>query len=330
MPTLPPSPPPPPFVGEIATGPLMGTFGILLLYGMNVMQAYQYYTTFDSDRIFIKILVGIILALESLHLALGAHYNYYYLIEHYGQPEYILRIVWSDWLSSFTGFWISWLVNLFFVRRIYVLSKRLSISIIIGILATVRPAIGFTASTFPIIYPDWVTFRKHVQWMFITGLSIGLATDFLIAFAISFYLLRGRDTSVPSTRNIVRLLLWYTINTTGILSFFAVVEFIFLLRSPQTLVFLGLFQIQIQLYANCFLASLNARQNLRKRNMTHVAHATPMATLKAATVVTSNPGTNTTDLGTTTAGLGSRGETVIRSMGESDDVNISTEKVVAI
>jgi hypothetical protein len=49
-----------------------------------------------------------------------------------------------------------------------------------------------------IIYPDWVTFRKHVQWMFITGLSIGLATDFLIAFAISFYLLRGRDISVPS------------------------------------------------------------------------------------------------------------------------------------
>jgi hypothetical protein len=56
-----------------------------------------------------------------------------------------------------------------------------------------------------------------------------------------------------------------------------------------------------------------------------------MATLKAATVhVTSDMGTNT---GTATADLGSGGETVIRSLGESGesgDVNMSTEKVVAI
>src|SRR5262245_53290258 len=47
-------------------------------------------------------------------------------------------------------------------------------------------------------YPEWNVFHQHVQWMFITGLSIGLAVDFLIAFAVSFYLLKGRDTDVPS------------------------------------------------------------------------------------------------------------------------------------
>jgi hypothetical protein len=57
-----------------------------------------------------------------------------------------------------------------------------------------------------------------------------------------------------------------------------------------------------------------------------------MATLKAAPVhvTSSDLGTNTTDPGTATADLGSRGETVIRNLGESADVNISTEKVVAV
>jgi hypothetical protein len=91
-----------------------------------------------------------------------------------------------------------------------------------------------TSPSFP--YPDWAVFHQHVQWMFITGLSVGVAVDFLIAAAISYYLVKGRKNGIQSyvsldsycsenakhisssTQNIVNILLWYTIDTTAILT----------------------------------------------------------------------------------------------------------------
>jgi hypothetical protein len=87
-----------------------------------------------------------------------------------------------------------------------------------------------------LVYPEWAVFHEHVQWMFITGLSVGLAVDCLIAGTLSYYLLKNRDATTRSwvsisallpgdllsrghsTRNIVNILLWYTINTTAILT----------------------------------------------------------------------------------------------------------------
>jgi len=250
---------------DLALGPSAGTYGILLLYGMTITQAYQYYTNYGSDRIPLKAFVGVILTLESLHLALACHYVYFYLIQHYGETEHLLRIVWSIFLSGRIGFVVAWLVNMFYVRRIYLLSSRNPwLSIFIAALATVRPAFGFVGSSFVSSYPEWAAFSKHAHSFFIAGLSVGLAGDFLIAFTVSYYLLKARDTSIPSTRNIVNLLLWYTINTTAILTFFAVFELVFLVVQPNTLAFFGFFQVQIQLYANCFLTTLNARKSLHR------------------------------------------------------------------
>jgi hypothetical protein len=264
-----------------------------------------------------KALVGVVLVLESLVLSCCCHYIYYYLIQHYGQPQHIVRTVWSVWLSDEIGFVIAWLVNMFFVRRIYVLSNRkLWLAVLIGALATIRPGFGFAATTFAYSDPLWTVFHARVQWMFISGLSVGISTDFLIAFAISYYLVKGRDTNIASTRNIVNLLLRYTINSTVILAFFAALEMIFLLSEPHTLVFLGLFQIQIQLYANCFLATLNARQSLQQ-NITSVSNVTPLSTLRASTRQNVSHIT-TADMGIKTDAFN------IQSTG---DVNISTEKV---
>jgi hypothetical protein len=51
---------------------------------------------------------------------------------------------------------------------------------------------------YSIRYPNWAVFRGRVQWMFITGLSIGLAVDFLVAFAVSFYLFKAQGSGIPS------------------------------------------------------------------------------------------------------------------------------------
>jgi hypothetical protein len=42
-----------------------------------------------------------------------------------------------------------------------------------------------------VFYTDWTNYDRHVQWMFIAGLSVGFAVDSLIFFSVSFYRLRG-------------------------------------------------------------------------------------------------------------------------------------------
>jgi hypothetical protein len=313
--------PPPSFVKDISLGLLMGTYGILLLYGMTVMQAYQYYTNFPKDRLLLKALVALIITLETVTLALSCHHNYYYLIEHYGEPKLLIKVVWSIRVAVEISFIIAWLVNMFFVRRIYVMSmKKLWIAIPIAIVVTIRPAFGIAANNYSFKYPEWKEFHDHVQWMLITGLSIGLFADFLIASTLSFYLLQNRETSIPSTRNLVNILLWYTINTTAILTFFAAIEMIFLLAQPKTLTFLGLFSIQIQMYANCFLTTLNARHALRRG----VRDVTPMVTTLNVAVRTEN------QTRMSAANIGVKTDAFLSSRSDNEEQSFNVEKPTAV
>jgi hypothetical protein len=113
-----------------------------------------------------------------------------------GELHCIARII-SSWSS--TRFWTEYVsireyTVLFDIDINYVISR--------GFLRVcLRQLCVFSSlyhKLYSIRYPNWVIFRGQVQWMFITGLSIGLAVDFLVAFAVSFYLLKGQGSRFPS------------------------------------------------------------------------------------------------------------------------------------
>jgi hypothetical protein len=43
------------------------------------------------------------------------------------------------------------------------------------------------------LYPEWRVYKQHAQWLMIAGLSLGLGVDCVIAFCVSYFLLRGRN-----------------------------------------------------------------------------------------------------------------------------------------
>jgi hypothetical protein len=206
----------------------------------------------EQDSIQMKLLVTFVFVMETVHTALVAHYVVYYLVEHFGDLQVLTQIPRTLGASVVVGFLVAWTVNQFFVRRIYILSrKNWWLAAIISILATVRPAFGLTAAAFTIMYPEWVAFKEHAQWIMMTGLSLGLVVDCLITFCVSYQLLKGRNTIFGHTRNIINTLLKYCINTGAILTIFALMELVGLAASTKSLAFLGAFQIQIQRV--CFL-----------------------------------------------------------------------------
>jgi len=305
---------PPAIVRNLSLGPFIGTLITWLLYGATAMQTYQYYNTYVQDPKRVKALVAFIFALETIHTSLADHYTYWYLIEHFGETERLMDISWSVGPSVIVGFVIAWTVNQFFVRRIYVLSKKnLWLSITIGVLATIRPVNGFAVAALLFVYPQWPIFKHHAETMMIVGLSLGLLVDCLIALTVSYFLVQNRNTTIASTRSIINSLLKYTLNTGVILMVFAALELIGLLALPKTLSFLGLFQIQIQLYANCFLTNLNARDAIRRDN-------TPMVNLSS-----DHARHNRTQA--SSAGIEIKTETFVAVDGERRKSGLSMEKI---
>jgi len=233
------------------------------------MQTYQYFSIYGlKDSIQMKALVALVFSLETASTGLAGYHIENALIENFADYKPLSYIDWSIRTSVMVGFTIAFVVNQFFVRRIYLLSKKnIWLSLAIAILATVRPAFGFAAAGLSITYNNWNAFKNHAQWVMVTGLSLGLFVDCVISLCVAFYLLKGRSTTI---RPIINILLRYTINTGAILSVFAVLELVVLAAFPRTVAFLGLFQVQIQLYANCFLTNLNARQSIRDETMSRV------------------------------------------------------------
>jgi hypothetical protein len=171
---------------------------------------------------------------------------------------------WSLSVAAIFGFIIGWMVNLFFVWRIWLLSKSVWATCIIGGLATTRAAFGITVCYYTWPYPNWNDFRVHAYPYILAGLSLGVVVDCLITLAVSRQLLKGR-TGAQDTDALINRLLGYTLNTGFITSLFAIIEIITFLTSPHSLVFMSFVFVQNKLYANCLLATLNARRELRAR-----------------------------------------------------------------
>jgi hypothetical protein len=240
---------------------LLGTLATVWLYGATCIQVHQYYNNVGSDRFLLKFSVGFIFALETAHVALCSYFYYVATIENYGALTFDAR---SAVVSFYIGVVIAWIVNLFFIYRIYILSKKnLWLSVVVSIVATIRPTFGFVIVILAIIFRS-VPFGEHARWIMTTSVAFEVLVDGLIAICISYFLLRGRNKLIVSTCGIINRLLMSTLHTGIILMIFASFELLEVVHWPYTsAATLAIFHIQVQLYANCFLTMLNARHEIR-------------------------------------------------------------------
>jgi hypothetical protein len=242
----------------------MGTLFAMLLYGIICLQSHLYFQHYPKDPWFMKSVVGVIWLLETIQIVLSIYYMDVYLIVNFDFPQALTFCEWSLSVAAIFGFVIGWMVNLFFVSRIWLLSKNLWVTCFIGALATIRAAFGITVCYYTFPYPSWLDFRTHAYPYILAGLSLGVVVDCLITLAVSRQLIKGR-TGISDTDVLLKRLLGYTLNTGFITSLFAIIEIITFVTSPHTLVFLSFVFVQNKLYANCLLATLNARNDLRAR-----------------------------------------------------------------
>ncbi|KAF9479980.1 hypothetical protein BDN70DRAFT_932096 [Pholiota conissans] len=109
----------------------VGIFLVWALFGVLSTQTYLYFKTFSNDRIFLKTLVYTVYTLQMAQTILLTRAEWKVFVTGFGDLD-SLGEVWAAWIAlCVIGGIVTFLVQLFYAYRIYVLSQNAFVSGII-------------------------------------------------------------------------------------------------------------------------------------------------------------------------------------------------------
>ncbi|KAI0643500.1 hypothetical protein C8Q79DRAFT_979428 [Trametes meyenii] len=237
-------------LGAIYIGLVVGT----MLYGLTVHQTYRYYKLYPKDRLYIKALVVIIVALETLHIILWNIVGYHYTITEAFNIRGMVLAHWSNKLCLIeTGFAI-FSCQSYYACRVYLIGPRYRWLVIPAVVLMVT-GLGFAiaAGVEAFMYARSVSDFGHVNWLVSGGYGLAVAADVILTSALVFVLRKSR-TSSKRANSVLHILTVYAINTGVLTSIFGVAVFVFALIVPGNLIYAGISIVGVKLYANSVLA----------------------------------------------------------------------------
>lgn len=243
---------------------LLGGMTAMGLWGVTCVQTYTYFTRPKKDRAFLQIMVAFLLALDTFDSALNIHILYHYMVSNYLNPVALMIPVWSVLIHVFLTALSNFIIRTMFAQRIYRLSKGsilltawiMSISIADLVTGTIITIKAFQLKTY--LELDSLSNLMYITFAFGTG------SDLSVALALC-WLLRTSRTGFRKTDSMIKVLMLYTVNTGLIVALDAAAGMLTYIFMPNNFIFLGFYLLLSKLYLNSYLATLNARQDLREQ-----------------------------------------------------------------
>ncbi|KAI1792526.1 hypothetical protein LXA43DRAFT_1093494 [Ganoderma leucocontextum] len=249
---------------------LLGTFLGLILYGLIVHQAYRYYHLFHSDDSFIRLLVGVVLALETLHTALTMYLCYNVLVTYYGNLGYALASggPWSLNIQPVLNSITALSAQLFFARRVYEMGSRFHIAALSAMLL-LAVGFGFAIGT---AYQSFATIStlstSGIGWLISAPVGVSLLADLILTTTLTSVLWYSRS-GLEYNNTLLGHVVIYVVNTGLLHCILNALGLAFTIddynRSTLLVLFFG--TISTRVYANSFLSVLNSRNALAKRGL---------------------------------------------------------------
>ncbi|KAF4591267.1 hypothetical protein EYR40_009870 [Pleurotus pulmonarius] len=243
---------------ELFFGPmLIGVFLNTILYGVLVVQTFNYFQTYKmTDKALIRYLVIYLLVLETFNTGCVMEMMYDILVKPLartkppsGPPKPPMHAVVTVFIST--------PVQLFMARRICVLSESIIVPVVIALLSFVSLGGGTALSVLVTVIPDFSRFNEFYPAVS-TWLGASALADLLITGCLLFTLQRKR-TGMQATDGIINKIMLLTIQTGLITTVFAIADLVLALSvQGKGFNFIPDFALS-KLYTNTLLASLNAR-----------------------------------------------------------------------
>ncbi|RPD60112.1 hypothetical protein L226DRAFT_66430 [Lentinus tigrinus ALCF2SS1-7] len=257
-------------LGALLIGQMISTF----LYGISTLQTYVYLMTFPRDRPELKLWVMLVWGLDSANVILVCHGLYYWA---WGMVIQKTDPVTSDAHEAFAkqSFYVSAVLNLvaasvvqcFFIIRIYKLCQtrlaRYTLPTIMSVLVLAHLALGAEA-----VVKVISTFRS-TSLASLSSLAFSAALPYTLLAVLSDVFLAGTLTLMsrgrvplsekPRLHSLVHQSVTLLVHRCVLLSVAALVRLIVFTVLPWTAWFIAADFIMGKLYANSFVACLNAR-----------------------------------------------------------------------
>ncbi|KAJ7228989.1 hypothetical protein GGX14DRAFT_692836 [Mycena pura] len=242
---------------------LLGVIGAAGLYGVSCVQTWYYFNRYGSTDIwYIKALVGLVFAFDSIHQALISHTVYWYIITNYNNPEALSRLVWSILLEVLFNGLIGLIVQAFLTMRVWRMSNRnkaLTAIVALLVVAEFGCSVAFTVESMKL--GTWKELGE-LKGLSMTVNVLGAVSDFVIAVILVFYLRRSRTGFKKSDTMITKLIV-FSVSTGLLTSVCAIASLVSIIIWGQTLIYVAFYFSLGRLYFNSVLATLNARKDIR-------------------------------------------------------------------
>ncbi|KIJ37230.1 hypothetical protein M422DRAFT_33904 [Sphaerobolus stellatus SS14] len=244
---------------------LVGVLASVLLYGISLVQTYIYFQLFPEDSKYFKYYILLICAMTSgstFFLCVGL-YNQF--VTNYANPLSLLSSSWSWTWEAMFEIIVGMTVQSIFAFRVYILSERKKVwLVIITTLALAGNGTKFASTIYGRFHGyTWVHPVPAIHTLSVISLTTLMVCDVTIAVLQSFYLYRQR-TGISRTDQLINTLILYTISTGAFTSVIATAGLVCFLTMPNK-GFLVIFSfVTCTTYVNAFLASVNSRRTLRR------------------------------------------------------------------
>ncbi|TBU31270.1 hypothetical protein BD311DRAFT_795578 [Dichomitus squalens] len=262
---------------------LLGAFFALILSGFLFLQAYLYFRLYPDDRRLLRIWVLIMLVFETFTTVMVMHTTYYYAITKYWDAGAfdILPPVWSVSLLPGVGSITGLVSQVFFARRVWILSSKLRPVVAIAMVLILGYCGCFVAMSvkLSVLQPSTrqatlsaLTLTDRFQapsvsslygsaWIISVASAVQMVADMMITSTL-IYLLRRHRTGFRRTNSILDTLIAYVLSTGLITCFFHIINVICSAAWSKTFIWATTSCILLKLYANTFLVALNIRKSL--------------------------------------------------------------------
>jgi len=237
--------------------------GSSILYGVTLLQTFLYYKQYPNDSWITKFLVFVLWLLDTAHLLLCTIALYSYLVSNFNNPAALHRSTWSMNLQTDCNGLIGFIVQCFFARRVWIMSRNRVLTVLIVVLAGFYCGLGVVFTVEGFLLQDTSRFPRLI-WVTTTGLGSAAAADILIAVSLCYYLSKSR-TGFARTDSLIATLIKYSLTTGLITSIIASISVVTFALMPTNYVWLAFFWLIGKCYVNSLLAALNTRESLREQ-----------------------------------------------------------------
>ncbi|KAH8826378.1 hypothetical protein DL96DRAFT_1607829 [Flagelloscypha sp. PMI_526] len=250
---------------KLLTNVLAGFAVATIIYGISVLQVFNYFRRFKHDHWWMKTMVAVLWILDTLTTAMVWHSLYTYLVTNLGNPLADIGISWSFALENGLVTAVVLITHCYYAHQVWTVSKNLYITILVLLCAFGSAAIGIVItneifSNLSLLALTTDSFKVKA----ILVQALASVADIVITAALCVCL-RNMKTGFTGTEELVHTVMVYAISR-GVLTTIAQIMFLVLFATRGTsFEWQAFHQALAKLYVNSVLMTLNLRNSLRKQ-----------------------------------------------------------------